>query len=340
MYQHAEVAHWMQNPTKAIIPAAVDIDLTNICNQDCYYCNSAEFRKEKPVQKNYTDYIKLLDQLSTWRAHTPNSYGSLHTITYPGGGEPTLLKGYEKVLEHTIDLGFMCSITTNGSNLDKLINNVHPDKIKKMGWIGVNVDAGSKDLYEHIRRSIPKESLFDQVLENIKALTNIGANVDLKILIGEYNNSPEALHDIFKQAKELKVRQVYFRSVLLNGQLFQLAPLVPLLDQLSAEYGVKAIYSLNKTVPRNYKKCHQMYHFPVFCADGKIYLCCEHKGDPRFELGYWDQGDFRDIWLSDRHHKIYNDINVAFCAPCRPNINNVKIQQILDDSELLENLYL
>ena len=52
MYHHAELVHWIQNQsTKKILPAQVDIDLTNICNQDCYYCNSAEFRKLQPVQK-------------------------------------------------------------------------------------------------------------------------------------------------------------------------------------------------------------------------------------------------------------------------------------------------
>jgi len=104
MYQYAELVHWMKNQdTMKILPAQVDIDLTNVCNQDCYYCNSADFRAEKPVQKKYTEYIALLDQLATWRAHTPNSYGTTHTITYPGGGEPTVLVNYERVIEHTID---------------------------------------------------------------------------------------------------------------------------------------------------------------------------------------------------------------------------------------------
>ena len=127
MYPSAEVVHWMKNKdSMSIIPSQVDIDLTNICNQDCFYCNSAEHRKKSPVQKHYLEYINLLDKLAGWRAHTPNSVGTLHTITYPGGGEPTLLPGYEKVLEHTIDLGFLTSITTNGTQLDKLIKNTGP----------------------------------------------------------------------------------------------------------------------------------------------------------------------------------------------------------------------
>ena len=123
-YQSAEIVHWFKNrDTHAIIPAQVDIDLTNICNQDCFYCNSQVHRANRPVQKNYQEYITLLDKLASWRSHSPCSYGTLHAITYPGGGEPTLLPGYEQVLEHTIDLGFLTSITTNGSKLNKLIDN-------------------------------------------------------------------------------------------------------------------------------------------------------------------------------------------------------------------------
>ena len=81
MYQHAELVHWFKNKENmSILPAQVDIDLTNVCNQDCFYCNSADFRKEKPVQKKYDEYIILLDKLAGWRAHSPNSYGTTHTI--------------------------------------------------------------------------------------------------------------------------------------------------------------------------------------------------------------------------------------------------------------------
>ena len=125
MYQYAELVHWMSNKESMILlPAQVDIDLTNVCNQECYYCNSADFRKDQPVQKNYTEYITLLDKLAGWRAHSPKSYGTTHTITYPGGGEPSVLTGFEKVVEHTVDLGFLTSITTNGSHLDKLLDNI------------------------------------------------------------------------------------------------------------------------------------------------------------------------------------------------------------------------
>jgi len=115
---------------------------------------------------------------------------------------------------------------------------------------------------------------------------------------------------------------------------------VSLLEKYSLEYGVKYKLNVNRNIPRNYKKCHQMFHFPVFCADGKIYVCCEGKGNPQFELCDWDTGDFRDVWLTERHHEIYDKTRVEFCAPCRPNISNVKIQNILNNPQDIETLYL
>ena len=341
MYQYAELVHWMQNQdTMKILPAQVDIDLTNVCNQDCYYCNSAEFRAREPVQKKYAEYISLLDKLSTWRSHTPNSYGTTHTITYPGGGEPTVLIGYENVIEHTIDLGFLTSITTNGSNLDIMLDRVPVNKLKKMGWVGIDVDAGTEDLYEQIRRSLTRTSLFPKVVENAKNLVNAGVNVDLKVLINEYNDTPDALENIFKLTKDVGARMVFFRPTIIEGVAYAISDSTKdLIKLLSEKYSVAYKMNLAKYMPRNYKKCHQMFQFPIFSANGKIYICCEGKGNPQFELGSWDTGDFRDIWLNERHYEIYEKTRVEFCQPCRPNINNINIQNILNNPLTIETLY-
>jgi sulfatase maturation enzyme AslB (radical SAM superfamily) len=342
MYQHAEVVHWMRNKeTMSIIPAQVDIDLTNVCNQDCYYCNSAEFRKEKPVQKKYTEYISLLDKLASWRAHSPNSYGSLHTITYPGGGEPSILTGFEEVIEHTIDLGFLCSITSNGSHLNKLLDSIVVDKLRKIGWIGIDIDAGTEDLYEQIRHSLTAKSLFNRVIENAQGLIEAGVNVDFKCLLNPLNDNANALDDLFSLVKRLNGRAIYFRPVIINNHAHPITDkTLDLIKSMGEKYQLHYWVNTNKTIPRNYNRCHQMYHFPMFCADGEMYVCCENKGNPNFSIGRWDTDDFRDQWLNSKHHDIYNSTNTAFCMPCRPNPTNIKIQNILDDPKLIENLYL
>lgn len=342
MSQFAPFAHWLiKRDAKKIIPTSVDIDLTNVCNQDCFYCNSAEFRQRVPVQKKYTEYIDLIDKLSTWRHHSPDSHGDLHTVTFPGGGEPTVLPSYEKVIEHTVDCGFLTSLTTNGSKLDRLIENVHVNKIKKMGWIGIDLDAGSQELYEQIRHSLTRESLFQRVVDNATELAAMGANVDIKILLNQFNDNHAAIKDIFMLVKKINARMIYFRPAVINGALWQVSDDTRLqIKHMSEQTGVA--YKLNdaKSLPRIYKKCHQMFLFPVFCADGKIYTCCENKGNPLFAIGSWDQNDFRDIWMGQAHMDVYEKTRVEFCQPCRPNLHNNRIQEILDDPRKLESLYL
>jgi sulfatase maturation enzyme AslB (radical SAM superfamily) len=340
MYQHAEVVHWMQHKnTHAIIPAQVDIDLTNICNQDCFYCNSAVHRASRPVQKHYKEYISLLDRLASWRAYVPNSFGTLHTITYPGGGEPTLLPGYEKVLEHTVDLGFLASLTTNGTKLDRMIADMPVEKIKKLAWIGIDIDAATEEKYEQIRRSIATKSPFSQVIKNAAELIVMGATVDIKALINQYNCDLTSIEDLFRLTKQINARQLYLRPTILDGVAYRFDELVPDINSLSRKYNVTVKYNFTKSIERNYTRCHQMYQFPVFCADGEIYVCCDNKGNPKFSLGHWDQGDFRQLWLSNRHHAIYDSVNTKLCPHCRPNANNIQIQNIINDKQLLESLY-
>jgi hypothetical protein len=151
----------------------------------------------------------------------------------------------------------------------------------------------------------------------------------------------EAMNDLFKLVKKLGGRMIYFRPVIVNDQAYPITEAtITRLEKYSKQYQLPYWANQNKTLPRNYKKCHQMFHFPVFCADGKIYICCEGKGNPQFELTNWDTDDFRDAWLNQRHYEIYNKTRVEFCAPCRPNISNIKIQNILNNPKDIETLYL
>lgn len=342
MYQHAELVHWMRNrDSKILLPAQVDIDLTNICNQDCYYCNSAQHRATAPVQKKYTEYIELLDKLATWRSHSPNSYGTTHTITYPGGGEPTILPGYEHVIEHGIDHGFLSSITTNGSKLDRLLDSVPVNKLRKLAWIGIDIDAGTEDLYEKIRRSLTAISLFNRVKENARELIRAGVNVDFKCLINPFNDNQQAINDLFDYVKEIDGRMLYFRPTIIDNRAHHISDEIKSwIKESSDRTGIPYWINESKTQPRRYKHCHQMYHFPVFCAEGHVYICCDNKGNSQFSIGRWDQEDFRDLWMNERHHSIYEKTNVFFCKPCRPNPTNNDIQDILDRPKLIEQLYL
>lgn len=338
MYQYAELVHWMKHRNSVLIPASVDIDLTNICNQDCYYCDSATFRAAHPESQNLQQYLKLIDQLSSWHSYSKETTGSLNTICFSGGGEPTLYKGYEQIIAHSIRCGFRTSLTTNGTNLDRLIYNVDVPTLQSIAWIGVDMDAGNEVMYETIRQTKTK-TVFSKVVENITMLSKIGVNVDIKILLNELNSTEEELRSVFTLAKSTGARMLYFRPTVLDNQAFDCRPMADLIEQLGAEYQVRARINLKKFEPRTYNRCHQMYQFLIFSSDGQMYSCCENKGNQNFSIGAWNQGDFRDLWLGQQHHAMYNKINTQLCQPCRSHNHNLGIEQVMQNPELQDILF-
>ena len=152
---------------------------------------------------------------------------------------------------------------------------------------------------------------------------------------------------MFKLGKQIGIRMIYYRPVIYDfikswegsQSIFNITPeITAKIVECSNKYQVPFKVNLTKNEPRNYSKCHQMFQFPSFAANGKIYTCCDHKGDARFEIGSWLDGDFRDNWLDERHIEVYNNINTHLCPPCRPNKNNIEIQTCLDDPLMLSRL--
>ena len=177
------------------------------------------------------------------------------------------------------------------------------------------------------------------VKENAKNLVLIGAKVDFKALLNDLNSDESSLQDLFSIAQQVGVRQLYLRPTILNGQAYDFSSAIPMINTLSKQYKMPVKFNLTKSLARNYTRCHQMYQFPVFCADGEIYTCCDNKGNSKFSLGKWDEDDFRDLWLGPKHHDIYNSTDTRFCPHCRPNSHNISIQNIINDNSKMEQLY-
>ena len=332
MDQYQLVSRWLQGfiPGK-ILPWQIDLDTTNICNQACFYCNTEQFRNDMPVYQSVEQYLKLIDRLHTWRQRDPNIIGTLSNVIFTGGGEPTLLPGYETLLEDVIDKGYVAAMNTNGTRLHKVLD-ISTDKLKRMAYLGLDIDSGILETYESIRKSKMSESPFDRVKETAKELCSKGVPLDIKILLMEQNTSEIELDSIFQYAKDVGARLVHLRPMVLNGHSYVLTEQVAdLIKTISYKYGIKADFALGRYEERQYKRCHQFFLFPSFCADGNIYLCCEYKGREDTKLGSWLDDDFRDLWCSDRHKEIYNNFLTSFCKPCRPNTTNNRIQHSLVD---------
>jgi len=338
---YAQYAHdFVNNYERYIVPQSVEIDLTNSCNQDCIYCNVTDYREENSDKTKNHHYHALIEKLSSWGGHTIGSQGGVQSITFVGGGEPTVRKGYEYLVEQSVDSGMLTSIITNGTKLDKL-SNIPIKTVKKIAWIGVDVDSGDKDIYEEVRRS-KRVGLFDQVKDNIKWLVQINARVDLKVLLHPLTVALPSLEKTFLYAVTTGVRMIYFRLALMNdGRMYEPEHFVyEAIDSLSKKHNVKVKVNKTRLIERNYTKCHALYMMPVFAADGKVYLCCENRGNQNYMLGDWLRNDFRKDWCSITHRTVFDKIDSKMCKPCRPHIHNVGVTEAISSESYYQSVFL
>ena len=135
-------------------------NLTNLCNENCYFC----FRELQEKPKSLEDNIAIINKLKNL---------DVTRITY-AGGEPLIYQGIEELLAYSHELGIENALITNGrnlnvDNLDKYLK--HVDKItfsvdSPNEYVNKQIGRGI-DHYKHIKSLLPhiKERFPDIVIE-------------------------------------------------------------------------------------------------------------------------------------------------------------------------------
>lgn len=135
-------------------------NITNLCNENCFYC----FRELQEKARPFEDNITILNKLKNI---------GVERITY-AGGEPLLYNGIEELFKYGKELGIENALITNGkcltsSNLDKYLPYLYK--------ITFSIDSPSEYInstsgrgrghYEHIKSLLPyiKEKYPNIILE-------------------------------------------------------------------------------------------------------------------------------------------------------------------------------
>ena len=135
-------------------------NLTNLCNENCFYC----FRELQEKQKTLEDNIAIINKLKNL---------GVTRITY-AGGEPLIYNGIEQLLAYSHELGIENALITNGKKLT--IDNLDT-YLKYVDKITFSIDSPSPyvnratgrgiDHYKHIKELLPyiKEKYPNIILE-------------------------------------------------------------------------------------------------------------------------------------------------------------------------------
>ncbi len=181
---------WNDNHTKI---SMINLDYWTKCNSRCSYCHTMQDKEKYNKFKNY-NFLPVLKDMIKRDILRPDGHVSF------GGGEVTLLKEFDKLLNIFMDYGFpLTRIHSSCIKYSKAI-----EKGLKSGRVDliVSVDAGSKEMHEKVKQV----KSYDKVWKNLKKYASnqkspYGVKVKY-ILIPGVNDNKNEIDLWLKKTKE------------------------------------------------------------------------------------------------------------------------------------------
>ena len=173
------------------------------CNSSCIYC---DFGKEHDFYNQQKPY-DILPVLKEMRENGILKAVEGSFVSF-GGGEPTVLKNFDEILNFLIDTGFKnIRINTSGIKFsDAIMSGLQNNSVD----IVSSVDSGSAEIY----RKIKQVDCFDKVWQNLHNYAKIAANknnVKAKyIIIPNINDSKKHIDDFFDCIEKNNLSAVSF----------------------------------------------------------------------------------------------------------------------------------
>lgn len=316
---------------ETVYPIGVEIDLSNVCNHNCPWCNYNGFRQENWVSFDGARVLSLLDELAEV---------GVKSVTFTGGGEPLVHQQAAEIFQRCADRGLEFGIVTNGRRLEGAVVSV---LARHATFARVSLDAGTTQTHQLLHGTAMPE--YARILANMTALRaaagsrlTIGASFCVfDVNRGEISRAAERVKAT--GANYLEVRPVF--STEWRGGGFGNPLTEAYVDEARANLaaaqaehdgdGFRVIGMIHRFdqvafPPKAYTTCRTGQLSTVINADGYIYHCCQQRGMPAFRAGSVLEKPFREVWWTAQHQAMVAAIDVAQCPPCRYDGFNTIIQ--------------
>lgn len=311
IYSPYKILHYLDRvknlPDGSCWPIFSQIDLTNTCNYNCFYCSSQmypEYCKNRNASVDTDDLKRFL---------TEGKEKGLEAIEITGGGEPTLYDEFPSMIDF-IKKNFDFALVTNGSHL-------YRDEIKGClkgaKWVRLSIDAATQGTFDKVHQigSIKLQLILDSAEEYHQYSTE--TTIGFSFVVNHKN-----YHEIVLAAKLAKeygfsnIRYSPYYHYRNNPMLFELEDEIQKhLDLAKKEEGAFfRIFTFEDRISQIYKRerpkrCYYGLLVSVIAADGNAYTCCARKNETKDKIGN----------IEESYESIYGHRNIIFtdnCPPC------------------------
>ncbi len=300
-------------------PVMVDIDpVDGACNLDCEWCCQAASRASRPMRLMSETTMKRLGPfcrdwgIKSWRI--------------AGDSEPLLNHKFETLIssgaESAIDMGLI----TNGVFLERLTN----DALNKLTWLGVSLDAGTRDTWSQLKRSDPRN--FDKILKNIANIRERVPQLDMSIKFLRWSSTE---HLSKKDFQRNLLPTIDSEPVELDNA-GDVETVIELAHQLGVRAIIKEAYPKNFAETYRFTKCHATPLGGVFDANHNFHLCCDARNiyvlTDDYTRDNWQE--LPRLWGGDRHRELIDSIQPSQCVGCaKHQMNEILESHVIPTSQ-------
>src|SRR3990167_11216593 len=323
-------------------PKQVQIILSDLCNQNCSFCayrmegytsNELFVGKSDKAKYGTNNPVRMMSSLRAFSLLEECKRLGVEGLQFTGGGEPTVHKAHIDIFEKALDMGFKCSLVSNGVSWAPELIAIMRD----FAWVRVSLDAGTAETYAKIRQT--PASNFERVLNNVHYLAEVSDRKQCVLGVG-YVVTPDNWLEI-RQATHL-IRETGASYVRLSA-MFNPDDALPYQDiyqdVLKIVRDVKADYdSETFTVHElftdrmqdlfdgspDYDRCIYQHYTAYVGGDMQAYRCCVLAYNKRGQVAGGDltTRPFDEFWNSDERKRDFDGFNARGCERCQFNSKN------------------
>lgn len=279
------------------IPKKVKIEVTNICNLECFYCQTSYTKTKKNVI-NKKFLFKLLQELKDL---------NVEEVGFFWLGEPLLNNELPEYIAYAKKIGIKyVFITTNGVLAT-------PERIERIFQCGldsikISINASTRMKY----KKMCGRDAFDQVIANLKTTWQLRSSTKKPSIYASSVFDPSdgkefsKIHSIISPyVDEHYPIQLYGDKKIIeyNG------------EHTIVKASKKDIRSLQSMLP-----CWSVFMLPHISCDGRIGACyCDNN--EKFYMGDLNKESFVSIWHSEkfanlREKHLLKDVSGSVCEHC------------------------
>lgn len=323
-------------------PVNVEIDISNRCQLGCRWCHFGYTHSRGPlaISARPTSYSKGGDLMDSSLAFSIidqlEEYG-VRSITWSGGGEPTLHPDFDKLVDYTsIDQG----LYTNGGYIKEERARLLREKLK---WVYISLDYANAKSYA-AGKQIGLER-FDDACKGIENLALAPGLATIGIGFLLHKSNWQDIDNMIKLAYEAGADYVQFRPTVyydldrpdqrtedtgwMSQCIARLKRLPPKLADFRIEVDVARFEMYRDWQDHGYKTCWWSAMQAVITPNGKMWACLNKRSYDGYELGDLNQQSFKDIWTRAPVQCVDDKCRVF----CRGHIPNLNLNQMIRGHE-------